>query len=133
MGSGSAGEPAPDQRVSTSKSRTLLSASSTARSKPSSPSGGSGTYSAMSCSCATASWIRLSTSGRAIALGTGVTRPTQCEESPGVSGRTGTMIRRGRPATAAYRCIISTKVSTSGPPMSKPRLTSAGKVAAPTR
>ena len=36
-----------------------------------------------------------------MAFGTGVTRPTQCEESDGVSGRTGTMIRRRSPATRA--------------------------------
>ena len=103
-GSGSAGASGPlafDQRVSTCASRTLDSASATAWSKPVSPSGGSGTYSAMSCSCATASCTRLSTSGRAIAFGTGVIRPTQCEDSDGVSGRTGRMTRGRSPATRA--------------------------------
>lgn len=66
-----------------------------------SPSGGSGTNAAMSCSWATASWMRLPTSGRAIAFGTGVTSPTQYDDSAGVSARTGTMTRRGRPATRA--------------------------------
>ena len=39
--------------------------------------------------------------------GTGVTSPTQWLDSRGVSTGTGTMSRRGSPATAAYRCIIS--------------------------
>ena len=69
-------------------------ASSTARSKPTSPPAGSGTYCAMSCSLQTTSWIRLSTSGRAMLLGTGVTRPTQWLDSDGVSSGRVT-IRRG--------------------------------------
>ena len=46
------------------------------RSKPISPSGGSGTYAAMSCSWHTTSCRSDSTSGRASEPGTGVTRPT---------------------------------------------------------
>ena len=65
--------------------------------------------------------------------GTGVTRPTHRLDSPGESTLTGRMTRRLRPATAAYRCIISSYVSTSGPAMSNHRLTSGGRVAAPTR
>ncbi len=92
---------ADDQRVATSASLTRLSASSTARSKPTSPSGGSGMYAAMSCSCASASLRSDSTSGRAMALGTGVIAPTQCAESPGVSTGTWMMSRLGSLATAA--------------------------------
>ena len=71
----------------------------TASSKPVRPSGGSGTYAGDVVLGATASWIRLSTSGRAMALGTGVTRPTQSADSAGVSGRTGTIDARRSPAT----------------------------------
>ncbi|GHE60595.1 hypothetical protein GCM10018782_38600 [Streptomyces griseoaurantiacus] len=58
--------------------------------------------------------------------GTGVTSPTQWLDSPGVSTGTGRISRRGSPAIRAYRSIISRYVSTSGPPRSKVRLTSAG-------
>ena len=40
-------------------------------------------------------------------LGTGVTRPTQCDDSVGLSTGTGTMTRRGRPASSAYKRIMS--------------------------
>ena len=52
-------------------------------------------------SVTTTSLTRLSTSSRASRTGTGVTRPTQCDESPGV--RTGTAMSRrlGSPATWA--------------------------------
>ena len=49
-----------------------------------------------------------------------------------MSSGTGTITRRGSRATAAYRTIISRYVSTSGPPMSKARLTSSGMPAQPT-
>ena len=65
----------------------------------------------MSFSRATTSWRSDSTSGRAMPLGTGVTRPTQWLDRLGVSNGT-VLIRRGRrPATAAYRCIIARYVS----------------------
>ncbi len=43
-----------------------------------------------------------------MALGTGVTSPTQWLDSEGDRTGTGTMTRRRSPATAAYRCIIAT-------------------------
>ena len=61
----------------------------------------------MSCSWQTTSLRSDSTSGRAMPAGTGVTRPTQWLDSRGVSSGTGTIRRRGSPATAAYRRIIS--------------------------
>ena len=67
-----------------------------------------------------------STSGRARLAGTGVMRPTQWLDSAGDSTGTGSTRRFGRPATEAYRCIMSKYVRTSGPPMSKRRLTSSG-------
>jgi hypothetical protein len=76
VGNGSAaacGQVAVDHRVSTSSRRTRASASRTASSKPSSPSGGSGTHRAISCSRATTSVTSERTSGRAMAPGTGVT------------------------------------------------------------
>src|SRR3954454_24680269 len=88
LGSGSLGVPgvlADDHDVSTSYACTLASASSSARSKPTSPSAGSGTYRAMSCSLQTTSCTSDSTSGRARLLGTGVTTPTQWLDSLGVS------------------------------------------------
>ncbi len=104
MGSGSLGAPgteALDQRVSTRASWSRFSASRSARSKPMVPSGGSGTYSLMSCSRHTTSWRSDSVSGRAMELGTGVTRPTQRLESVGVSTGTGRITRGRSPATAA--------------------------------
>ncbi len=98
-----------------------------------SPSSGSGTYCAMSCSPQTLSAVRLSTSGRAMMLGTGVTRPTHRLESRGVSTGARTMMRLRRPATAAYPSIMPSYVVTSGPPMSKVRLISGGRVAQLTR
>jgi hypothetical protein len=87
----------------------------------------------MSCSLRTTSWIRLSTNGRAMLFGTGVTSPTQWLDRDGVSSGSVTIRRRLRCATSAYRCIMSRYVSTSGPPMSNPRFTSAGIFALPTR
>ncbi len=136
MGSGSAAarvQVAVDQRVSTSASRIFNRASRTASSNGLSPPAGSVTYRLMSCSWHTASWIRLSTSGLAMAPGTGVTRPTHCDDSHGESVRTGTMTRRLRCAMWAYRGIIALKVSTSGPPMPNDRFTSPGTLAQPTR
>jgi hypothetical protein len=98
---------ADDQRVATVWSLTRWIASRTASSKPSSPSGGSGTYCAMSCSEQTTVLRSDSTSGRAIDAGTGVTTPTQWLDSPGLSTGTGRIRRLGSPATAAKRCIIS--------------------------
>ena len=60
----------------------------------------------MSLSPQTTSLRKDATSGLAMLAGTGVTTPTQCPESQGVSTGTGTMTRRRSPATAAYRCII---------------------------
>lgn len=61
----------------------------------------------MSSSLQTTSWMRESTSGRAMLLGTGVISPTQWLDSDGVSSGT-VWIRRGdKPATRAYRCIMS--------------------------
>ena len=65
------------------------------------PSGGSGTYSRMSCSRHTTSCTSESINGMAMARGTGVTRPTQCDDSRGVSTGTGKTRRGGSPATAA--------------------------------
>ena len=104
LGSGSAAAPVPaasDQRVSTSPVLILVRASATARSYPMRPSGGSGTYSRMSCSRQTTSCTSESISGAAMARGTGVTRFTQCDESRGVSTGTGSTRRAGSSATAA--------------------------------
>ena len=104
LGSGSLGAPgtaADDQRVVTAASWTRRSASRTARSNPISPSGGSGTCSAMSCSSHTTSCTSDSTSGRARPPGTGVTSDTHREDSFGVSTGTPTMIRRFRSAASA--------------------------------
>ncbi|GAA3127173.1 hypothetical protein GCM10017687_47400 [Streptomyces echinatus] len=117
----------------TAASRTRRSASRTASSNRSGWPGGSGTYPAMSCSWQTTSWRSDSVNGRAIDAGTGVTSPTQWLERPGVRTGTGTMSRRGSPATRAYRIIMSRYVRMSGPPMSKQRLTSSGRRAQPTR
>ncbi len=95
--------------------------------------GGSGTYSVMSCSAQTTSYRSDSASGRARPAGTGVTSPIQWLDRPGVSIGTDTMRRLGRPATSAYSIIMSRYVRTSGPPMSKVRLTSSGMRALPTR
>ncbi len=104
VGSGSLGAPgseAEDHRVATSASRIRFRASRTASSKPVSPPGGSGENAVMSCSPQTTSWRSDSTSGRASPPGTGVTRPTQRLDRLGVSTGTGTITRRGRPATRA--------------------------------
>jgi len=87
----------------------------------------------MSCSWQTTSFFSESTSGRAIDAGTGVTSPIHRLDSLGESTLMGRMMRLLRPATAAYRCIICSYESTSGPPMSNQRLTSGGRVAQPTR
>ena len=103
-GRGSDGAPAvaaDDHRVGTSSVWILVSASSQARWKPISPSGGSGTYCLMSSSAATTVFFNESTSGRAMLAGTGVTMPTQWLDRPGVSTGTGTTRRRVRPATCA--------------------------------
>ena len=76
-------------------------------SRVSSPSGGSGMYSAMSCSEQTTSFRKDSTSGLARLAGTGVTSPTHSDDSRGVSRGTRTMTRDVSPATSAYRRIIS--------------------------
>jgi hypothetical protein len=104
VGSGSDGAPGRDadvHRVATVEFRTRWTASRTASSKPSRPSGGSGTYSVMSCSRQTTVLRRDSTSGRAIPAGTGVIRPTQWLDSDGLNSGTGRIRRRGSPATAA--------------------------------
>ncbi len=62
-----------------------------------------------------------------------MTSPIQWLESVGVSTGTGTITRRGSPATRAYPCIMSRYVMMSGPPMSKVRFTSDGRAALPTR
>jgi hypothetical protein len=87
----------------------------------------------MSCSVQTTVLRSDSTSGRAIAFGTGVTTSTQWLDRFGVSTVTGHDAARFSPATFAYRCIMSRYVRTSGPPMSNVRLTSAGSVAHATR
>ena len=87
----------------------------------------------MSCSAQTTSLTSDSTSGLARPAGTGVTSPTHSDESRGVSSGTGIRTRWRSPATAQYRRIMSAYVSTSGPPMSKERLTLAGSAALPTR
>ena len=92
---------ADDHRVGTSRFWIFVSASSTARWKPMSPSGGSGTYRSMSFSEATTVFFSESTSGRAMLAGTGVTMPTQWLDKPGVSTGTGTTLRRESPATSA--------------------------------
>ena len=61
----------------------------------------------MSCSRQTTVLRSDSTSGRAMPAGTGVISPTQWLDSDGENSGTGRIRRRGRPATAAYRCIIS--------------------------
>ncbi|BCB90834.1 hypothetical protein Psuf_081470 [Phytohabitans suffuscus] len=133
VGSGSDGAAAVDQRVSTSPSAIRASARRTAVSKPVRPPGGSGMCAAIPRSPTTASCTRLCTSGRASRPGTGVTSPTQYADSRGVSGRTGTMTRRDRPATFAYRRIMPANVSTSGPPTAKSPSTVSGRSAAATR
>ena len=65
--------------------------------------------------------------------GTGVTSPTHSDDSRGVSSGAGTRTRLRNAATREYRRIISAYVKTSGPPMSKRRLTPAGSAAQPTR
>ena len=104
-----------------------------ARSTGSRPSGGSGTYLAMSCSEHTTPFLSDSTSGLGRPAGTGVTSPTHSEEGRGVSSGTGRSTRGRNPATPEYRRIISAHVSTSGPPTSKRRLTSGGNAAQPAR
>ena len=71
------------------------------------PPGGSGTYSAMSCSAQTTSLRSDSTRGLASPAGTGVTRPTHSDDSRGVSSGTGISTRGGSPAASVYRRIIS--------------------------
>lgn len=56
---------------------------------------------AMSCSRQTERIVRLSTSGFATALGTGVTRPTQLLDSRGVRNGIPTTMRCDRPAARA--------------------------------
>ena len=136
VGMGSAGAPVQadvDQRVSTSAFPTFANASRTAKSKPTSPLGGSAMYRAMSCSLrhclvdeALDQWSR-------DPAGTGVTSPTHKADSRGVSGRTGRIRRRGSFAMRAYRRIISWYVNTSGPPMSNARCTRSGTSAHSTR
>ena len=87
--------------MATAASLTRCSASRTASSKPTSPSGGSGIHRAMSCSVQTTVLRSDSTSGRAMDAGTGVTTPTQWLDSDGVKKGTGRIRRRGRPATSA--------------------------------
>ena len=87
----------------------------------------------MSCSEQTTSFRSDSTSGIARPAGTGVTSPTHSEDSRGVSSGTGIRTRGRSLATPEYRRIISAYVSTSGPPMSKRRLTWEGSAAQPTR
>lgn len=87
----------------------------------------------MSCSWQTTSCRSDSASGRATLAGTGVTSPTQWLDSRGVSTGTGTITRRGSPATVAYRRIMSRYVTTPVPPMSNARFTSDGMAALPTR
>ena len=65
-------------------------------------------YSVMSFSAQTTSFRRDSTSGRARLAGTGVTSPTHSDDSRGVRMGTFTITRGVRPATSAYRRIIST-------------------------
>ena len=87
VGSGSLGAPgveADDQRVATSASLMRWRASRTARSNPISPSSGSGTYRAMSCSRQTTSLRSDSTSGRASA---GRYRGDQADPVAGQAGR----------------------------------------------
>ena len=60
------------------------------------------TTSATSCSGrTTTSVVRLSTKGRARPMGRGVTRFSQCDDSPGDSTGTGTISRGRSPATRA--------------------------------
>jgi hypothetical protein len=66
------------------------------------PSVGSGTYETMSRSEHTTSFRSDSTSGMAWRAGTGVTSPTQSEESRGVSSGTGRSKRGRSPATPQY-------------------------------
>ncbi|CAO0837965.1 hypothetical protein SMICM17S_10413 [Streptomyces microflavus] len=104
MGSGSLGAPGSEadvQRVTTCASLIRWRARLRAWSKPIGPCGGSGTYRTMSCSRQTTSWRSDSASGRAMDRGTGVTSPIQWLESVGVSTGTGTITRRGSPATRA--------------------------------
>lgn len=104
-----------------------------ARSKVNGCPGPSGTYRRMSCSAHTTSYFNDSASGRAIERGTGVTSPIQWLDRRGVSIGTGRISRFRSWAIAAYSSIISRYVTTSGPPMSKVRFTSAGISTLPTR
>ena len=98
---------ADDQLVETSPSRVCRRARAMARSSGTRPPAGSGTYSAMSCSAQTTSLTSDSTSGLARPAGTGVTSPTQSDESRGVSSGTGTRAPGRSPATSQYRRIMS--------------------------
>ena len=68
---------------------------------------------------ATTSLINEPTSGRARAVGTGVTKPIHKLESPGVNTGIFIMMRFFNPDTFANFCIMSAYVNTSGPPISK--------------
>ena len=70
------------------------------------------------------------TSGRANAVGTGVTSPIQRLESPGVKTGIFMMIRFFNPDSFANFCIIAAYVNTSGPPISKTLPTGSGRSAA---
>ena len=83
------------------------SASCTARRYGTNPSGGSGTYCAMSCSRTSTSVISERTSGLASEDGTGVTSPTQWLDRPGVRNGTRTIRRFGRSAASANPCIMA--------------------------
>ena len=104
VGSGSLGSPgieADDQRDFTFAWRIRVSAIATESSNPNKPSGGSGMYCLMSCSAQITSVFRLSTSGRAMFFGTGVTKPIQRADRPGESKLIGKIIRLRSPATFA--------------------------------
>ena len=109
VGSGSDGAPGTDadaHRVATAESRTRCSASRTASSKPSSPSADRDVLGDVVLAADDGVAQRLDQrAGHAGRDGRDQTDPVAGQRRR--ERGTGTIRRRGRPATAAYRCIIS--------------------------
>ncbi len=87
----------------------------------------------MAVSRTTTSFCRLSTSCLATAFESGVTKPTQWEDSFSVSTGSGKMNRFRRPASLAYTCIMSRYDSTSSPPILNTLPSAASLPSTPTR
>ena len=107
VGSGSLGAPgvaAEDQRVDdVALADPYRRARSTAWSRAEQPVGRIGDVPAMSCSATDDLVPNDSPAAGRWRPGTGVTRPTQCDDSRGVSTGTRTISRAASPATSAYR------------------------------